>query len=339
MHLTLSIPGLSWLDAHDAAAVAADLSLPALATLLGRGRLTIAPCRRSVRLGAPFGLAQLPMAQAAADLDGLSTHGRYWLLADPVTWRIDRDRALLADAGVMRIDRQEADALIEALNRHFADDGLLFHAPAPARWYVSLSAAPDAGFHSLPDVVGENVDDFLPHGPDGLMLSRMLNEAQMLLFTHPVNEAREARGEPRINSLWLWGAGELPPLMRSAALYSDQPLQAVLAQLDGGEARAVPWSFAALEAETPWPASAWVELDRLLGAAQYRDSWGWREALLVLEQDWFAPLLQALRQGSLRGVTLLSHGELAIEAHVGRGDLWKFWRRPRTLSSLFETHA
>ena len=29
----------------------------------------------------------------------------------------------------------------------------------------------------------------------------------MLLHAHPVNEAREARGEPAVNSLWLWGAG------------------------------------------------------------------------------------------------------------------------------------
>ncbi|MBV8049417.1 MAG: hypothetical protein JO171_19900 [Paludibacterium sp.] len=333
MHLTLSIPGLSWLDVHDGAEVAADLPLPALETLLGRGRLAVAPCPLSRRLAAPFGIDRLPLARAAAQLDGLASPG-LWLLADPVTWRIDRDRALLADAGVMAISQTEADALIDALNRHFAADGLAFHAPAPARWYLSLSAPVEAAFHSLPDVVGENVDDFLPSGADGLRLSRLLNEAQMLLFTHPVNEAREARGEPRINSLWLWGDGELPALSKPAALYSDQPLHGMLARLSGGETRAAPWSFAALAAEG-LPPHAWVELDRLLGAAQYRDAWGWREALQTLEQDWFQPLLQALRQGTLSSLSLLSCGERAIEARVERRDLWKFWRRAKTLTSLY----
>src|SRR2546421_398768 len=39
---------------------------------------------------------------------------------------------------------------------------------------------------------------------------QLLNEAQMVLHTLPVNESRESRGEPPINSVWLWGAGSAP---------------------------------------------------------------------------------------------------------------------------------
>ena len=38
----------------------------------------------------------------------------------------------------------------------------------------------------------------------------ILNEIQMVLHEHPVNEAREGRGEPPVNSVWLWGAGPMP---------------------------------------------------------------------------------------------------------------------------------
>ena len=33
---------------------------------------------------------------------------------------------------------------------------------------------------------------------------------QMLLYTHPLNDAREARGLPTVNAFWLHGAGALP---------------------------------------------------------------------------------------------------------------------------------
>ena len=39
-----------------------------------------------------------------------------------------------------------------------------------------------------------------------------MNEAQMILHTHPVNAEREARGMPAVNSVWLWGGGTLPAI-------------------------------------------------------------------------------------------------------------------------------
>jgi hypothetical protein len=37
-----------------------------------------------------------------------------------------------------------------------------------------------------------------------------INEAQMVLHAHPVNQARQAAGQPVVNSLWPWGGGRLP---------------------------------------------------------------------------------------------------------------------------------
>lgn len=41
-------------------------------------------------------------------------------------------------------------------------------------------------------------------------LAKLLNEIQMLLHEQPFNEAREARGQPPINGLWLWDIPVLP---------------------------------------------------------------------------------------------------------------------------------
>lgn len=335
MNLTIAVPGLTWLDGLDGAEAARDLAVPALSRLLGRARLT----RRSVPLSQllcePFGLTAPAIAGAAARLDGLATDGRAWLLADPVNLRIDRDRALLADVGVMHLAQDEADALVAALNRHFADDDLRFFAPHPGRWYLSLPTPPDATFTSLPDAIGENVDPLLPQGADGLALGRLINEMQMLLFSHPVNEARESRGEPAVNSVWLWGAGSAEPRAPQQRLFAAHPLTGRLAGIAGVDAGFTPYAFAALQEAPGGDADCRVELDRLLGPAQYRDVWGWRDAIAGLERDWFAPLLAALADGRLQTLTLLSHGECGLQARLCRRDLWKFWRRDLALATLY----
>ena len=37
----------------------------------------------------------------------------------------------------------------------------------------------------------------------------------MLLYTHPVNDAREARGLSPVNAFWVSGTGVLPPEVRN----------------------------------------------------------------------------------------------------------------------------
>jgi hypothetical protein len=49
----------------------------------------------------------------------------------------------------------------------------------------------------------------MPRSPQAAPLRRLQNEMQMLLYTHPVNDARAARGVPPVNSFWLSGTGAL----------------------------------------------------------------------------------------------------------------------------------
>jgi hypothetical protein len=67
----------------------------------------------------------------------------------------------------------------------------------------------------------------------------------MLLHAHPVNEAREARGQPSVNSFWLSGSGAARPVpaerpqvvpdLRGPALAEDWPAwQAAWQRLEEG---------------------------------------------------------------------------------------------------------
>src|SRR6266516_108636 len=54
----------------------------------------------------------------------------------------------------------------------------------------------------------------------------------MVLHSHAVNEAREARGEPAVNSVWFWGGGRVPRVAteRWHSVSADEPLALGLAR-------------------------------------------------------------------------------------------------------------
>ncbi|WP_199052693.1 hypothetical protein [Aquitalea sp. ASV15] len=337
MKLTLLMPGLSWLDAHDGAEVCRGLALPALSILLGRGSRRPLTSTLSQLYQQPLGMPGASIASQLAQRAGLGAG--HWLLADPVHVRIDRDRALLADVGVMSISQHEADALLLSLNQHFAEDGLQFHALQPGRWLLQLPEASRASFTPLPDAVGENVNEHLPAGERGLHWSRLLNEMQMLLYIHPLNDEREARGELAVNSVWLWGdaveAGRGSAVERPDLVLADDELLQLQATAAGLPCDAAPYACEGLLAAAGKSEHVLLVQDALLAAAQYRDAWGWREQLQRMELDWFAPLLQLLKQGQLQQLRLLSHGPAGFELTVSRPALWKFWQRPQAPAALY----
>jgi hypothetical protein len=333
MKLTLHLPGLTWYDAHDGPDVCRDLATPALSLMLARGQRRASPAKPSQHLQHSFALPQLALAATLAQQAGLDTRGRHWLIADPVNLRVDRDRALLGDVGIMNLAQAEADLLIASLNQLFAEDGFVFHAPTPARWFISLPQASEATFTPLPDVIGEDINHHLPAGANGMRWSRYLNEMQMLLYTHAANDARELRGDTPVNSVWLWGEqGADSPAQQAFApcLHSDNPLYQALATASGMAVEAVPYQFSGVQGDT-----LYMVLDPLEAAAQFRDAWGWREALKRLEQDWFAPMLAALKAGQLKELVLSCDGEAGFTLHITPRQLWKFWQPGQPLSALY----
>src|SRR6185503_13696827 len=222
MHCTLLIPHLFWPRAT-ADAVTSGLALPSLGRFLARARAErFSPVTLEAWLCQAFEVerqqdwpvapltAALDNAEPDNDYEHAKTDAAYWLRADPVHIRVDRDRALLVDNALFDLTNEEAQAFAAALNHHFTGDGIVFRAAAPKRWYVKLARAPRLSTHELSAVAGKDVQPFLPAGADALEWHRVFNEVQMLLHAHAVNDAREARGDPPVNSVWLWGGGSRP---------------------------------------------------------------------------------------------------------------------------------
>jgi len=173
-----------------------------------------------------------------------------------------------------------------------------------------MSSAP-AAIDTPParELAGEDLGARLPGAP----WPALLNEIQMALHEHPANEGRELE----VNGVWLWGAGELPRTASAPwrSVSAEDPLALGLARIARLAHRTPPPSAAEWLAELP-------EDGRHLAAFD--------AAHETLEAAWFAPLLAALRRGRI-GMLTLHVPDAGRSFETARGDLRRFWRRPRPL--------
>ncbi|MDR2195782.1 MAG: hypothetical protein LBE50_04165 [Gallionellaceae bacterium] len=297
----------------------AGLQLPALRMWLARARVEpLAETTLEGWLCDAFGVSAI--AATTLQAEGLAPDASHWMRADPVHLRIVHDKLILEPVS---LSADEAQQFVASLNAHFAADGLIFSAPHPRRWYLATPDAPRIATRHFSSVENADVRNRLPDGEDAGHWHRMLNEMQMLLHTHPLNEAREARGELPVNSVWLWGEGSASGALRRpcAGASGDSELARMFAQLAG-----VPWlTRDEALAATGDVLFVWEGLGR---AARRGDLNAWRAEVEALEQDCIAPLLASLRAGKVGQVVLdVPQAEGARRFGLSRGDLWKFWRR------------
>jgi len=328
MHCELVIPGL--FGAPPAS------RLPALEMLLARGRCTSnASQHLEAWLRDAFGLGDTPLAAGALTLLGAGGDpgADCWSRADPVDLRLLRDRVILVPGAALQVKREEAEALCAALNAHFGSR-MQTRVVAPDRWVARFEKEIDIDAEAPVELSGRDVELSRPGGPGGSFSHKMLNEAQMVLHSHPVNEAREARGEPAVNSVWLWGGGRLPKVGTEHwhSVSADDPLALGLARAASIRHRPLGRSAAEWLDRMPEEGRYLMVLDPLRVPLALGASGEYQDAVAAIERDWAAPLLAALRQGRVGMVSIHvpDAGECASYETI-RGDLRRFWRRPKAL--------
>lgn len=153
----------------------------------------------------------LPWAAWWAAQDGVQLDpAQCWGLLSPGHWLMGRDHLTLLDPASLGLSEDESRTLLEAVRPLFEEDGWTLQWGAAQRWYAahpSLQGLPTA---SLDRVIGRNPDLWLTEHPQARMVRRLQSEVQMLLYQHPLNEAREAAGLATVNSFWLSGCGQPP---------------------------------------------------------------------------------------------------------------------------------
>lgn len=279
--------------------------------------------------------ADLPVAALTRLHDGGEPDGSWWLRADPVYVRVDRDRALVLAHEALALRVEEARQLADAVAAAFAEQGWHLEVGHPHRWYLRPGAdadgPPQLQTTALTEVLGRDMYAALPRGEAARCWRQYLNDVQMVLHACALNTVREEAGRLPVNSLWFWGGGTLPPTVpaRFDTVLADHPLARGLARHTGTQERALPDDVDALLGVCDAHGTYLLMLDSLHAAVLSADTDAWLEALGEVQSGWLAPLLEALRRGRLGRLTLVSDTgrQWLLERSVWR----RGWRRRRPL--------
>jgi hypothetical protein len=292
---------------------------------------------------------EAPLAPYMLRADGGDPGDATWACVQPVHVRIAHDHLVLIDPASLELSDEEASALLAVARPLIEELGVRIEAPNPTRWYLSGDGFGTLAGASPLRASGRNIEIWLPHeahsGERSRAWMKLQNEVQMAWFEHPVNESREARGLPAVNSIWFHAQGAARPVQSPfTQVFSDAAATRGLAMTAGTPVAAPPASFAALASSSSSPLAkdagsdnnaTLVELDPFSAPYIEQDWARWNAAFASLQGDWIEPALAALESGALAQLGLTLCGDTgSVTLSITRGDLRKFWRR-RVLASLF----
>lgn len=174
-----------------------------------------------------------------------------WAFVTLCNWQASTHEVTMRQIPMRDLSAAESDTLLAAMRPFFAQDGITLHADQPGRWL-----AHGAVFEGLPSaspdrVLGRNLAPWMPTAAQASSLIRLMSEMQMLLYTHALNDVREARGALPVNAIWLSGTGALNSAPAGTG-WASAPGTVITALRD-----------AALEEDWATWASAWQALDAL----------------------------------------------------------------------------
>jgi hypothetical protein len=237
----------------------------------------------------------LPFAALHAQADGVAVDGLAWAELTPMNMQVGSDQVTALDPAVLELGDAESAALFQALEQLFpADEGWRTAWGAPTRWYVAHTSLQGLRCASPDRVLGRAVDPWMP---EQRRLRTLQNEVQMLLHGHALNEAREARRQLPVNSVWISGCGTPQAGAAAAGLQVDDRLR------------------------TPLLAGDWA---------------AWAEAWAALDAGPIAALVQAAEQGRDVRLTLCGERFAQTFAAQPRPWWKRLWNPPVPTAPVLE---
>ena len=216
-------------------------------------------------------------------------------------WQVGADHVRLSPPEDLALDDNSASALLAAMAPYFLEDGITLapYGQRPGTWLASGEIFRGLRCVSMDTLMGRHLTRSVLDGSGtaAATLRRLQNEMQMLLYTHPVNDARQARGLMPVNSFWVTGAGELD---HAVPIAQDVRVEA-----------------------------------RLHAPALRRDAAAHAQAWRAVDADTCASLLGALRAGGRTRLTLC--GDRAAQSlEPTEAGLWSRFKRISGLQPLWD---
>ena len=140
-------------------------------------------------------------------LTGRAPEAQAWAWITPAHWDVGADHITMADPRTLDLQETQSRELLLAMQPFFEEDGIALEYATQQRWLARGEIFDNLASASLDRVAGREIGPWMPAAAT---LRRLQNEMQMLLYTHPVNDARTARGLATVNSFWVSGTGRLP---------------------------------------------------------------------------------------------------------------------------------
>jgi hypothetical protein len=300
----------------------------ALLRLMGQGKI-----ERSLGQIAPY-LCQMldmhmeatfdyPLAALSRLGEGCRDNTDYYGLVYPVHLQLQRDFFSLGEA--LTLSPSEWVVLCDSLNLHFAAQGMHFSVAQDLSYaYLRFAVDPQLLTMQPHGLLGQDVRAFMPQGAGAALWRKCLNEIQMWLHEHALNQVREAQGLPVVNSLWLAGCGMMPAAHAltappSGLLLANDALGVGLAQWRSLPAAALPTDAK----------------QALAQGAAYAHVYAVLNDMQDLERHWLQPLLLALKKRQLRQLHLYFQAGLeVVHVQIQPWQLWQFWRKAASLEDV-----
>ena len=329
--LDLIIPGLFDLPVDTLDPVFLEQKLPALNEFLRYAR----PSQNDVfeleaMLCACMGWENyqvLPFAQAFIDQQASDQHK--YILFRPVHLKPDMHNAIVLPLQDNQTNRDDILILINDLKSYFNVDCDIRSIPG-GHWLMRLKKCdpPDHYPHYL-SVIGRKADPYTEQSKQRLPWYRLINEMQMYLHAHEINQNRLQAGLLMINSLWFWGAGSLPQPSRTGVRWiCDDELLKRYAGISGIETD----TCADLDGNDFSQDSVICDLS-LLEALKMDDEVNLQALLERIEAQLFSPLLYAVRT---RQCSLKLRAGSRIDYQMKPWSRFKWWKKPKNLLTISE---
>lgn len=236
-----------------------------------------------------------------------------WVAAAEAVYMEPRlDRLFLHVLGPDDVTGPELRRLFDALQDTLGGDGGLGFVRLGGCGYIRSARPMETPDKPAVVLDGQNPDGALPPAETAAETLNLISEIEMTLHGQPVNAERLARGQPPVNSLWVWGGGQAP-----------QPRNATVPPLFAGEPLLRGYWASVSGSIRDWPGGIEACLDSAPGGFVAAGPPVGGEG--AVSHGDLAALRDALRSGRLDRAILISAD--GIRVTLRRADRLRFWRR------------
>ncbi|MFZ6849954.1 hypothetical protein [Undibacterium sp. RuRC25W] len=241
-----------------------------------------------------------------------------WFTLQPVHIHFASDHLVLMDTRRLQLSEVESKQLFTIAKAMCDEVQMELLYGDVNTWFLRADAWSGLTTATVDAACGHNIDIWMAQGEQARAWRKLQNEIQMAWFSYPINEERENQGLNPVNSVWLsCGSSELLPTNQNYLKNTD--------------------ATKLIHQENQ--VGTTLVLDALISPSINNDWAYWLENIHQLEQDYFTPLLSAVKQNRLQQLNLIcTDATQAYQFTVTPWSLRQFWIKP-SLTKLFSLHS